>query len=362
MRWAAQAINVTDGDALPGLDVVSRIPGIVRSVTTPEFAGTTFHEVLAKSVLNSVPASSAMPFRYTVNAFRGCSHACAYCYARASHAWLDLGPGDDFERQVVVKTNVAQVLDRELGRSTWRREHVALGTNTDPYQRAEGRYRLMPGIIEALVRHLTPFSVLTKGTLLRRDLPVLSRAAQVVPVGLGVSIAVLDETLQASLEPGTPSARARLDLVRAIRDAGLPCGVFMAPVLPGITDGVDALDGALARISAAGATGVTVLPLHLRPGAREVFFAWLARERPELVPTYRRRYARGAYVSQEYRAWLDDRVAPLLARHGFAASTSRRLRGVPGDADGSFPHGSMPTSVAAAGSATPKALQPALIE
>lgn len=333
MRWEAQRIgdDVADDDAIPGLDVVSRIPGLVRSVTTPEFEGITFHEVRAKSVLNAVPPSSSMPFRHTVNAFRGCTHACAYCYARGSHTWLDLGAGDDFERQVVVKTNVGAVLDRELARPGWSREHVALGTNTDPYQRAEGRYALMPGIIDALVRHRTPFSILTKGTLLRRDLPLISRAAEVVPVGIGVSIAVLDEGLRASLEPGTPTARARLDLVRAVRDAGLPCGVFMAPVLPGITDGVAALDDALARIAAAGATGVTVLPLHLRPGAREVYLAWVARERPDLVERYRRMYERGAYVSVEYRRWLRRRVQPLLTRHGFARVRPGEARGIPLD-------------------------------
>lgn len=345
MRWEAQRIgdDVADDDAIPGLDVVSRIPGLVRSVTTAEFAGITFHEVLAKSVLNAVPAASAMPFRFTVNAFRGCSHACAYCYARGSHTWLDLGPGDDFDRQVVVKTNAAQVLDRELGRPAWDRQHVALGTNTDPYQRAEGRYTLMPGIIDALVRHRTPLSILTKGTLLRRDLPQLSEAAGTVPVGIGVSIAVLDEQVRASLEPGTPSVRARLELVRAVRDAGLPCGVFMAPVLPGITDGLAALDDALARVAEAGATGVTVLPLHLRPGAREVYLGWLARERPDLVERYRRMYARGAYVSLEYRRWLRRRVDPLLVRHGFTRERAGGLRGIPGDDEGAFPPGSLPS-------------------
>lgn len=324
MRWEAQRIgdDVADDDAIPGLDVVSRIPGLVRSVTTAEFAGITFHEVLAKSVLNAVPAASAMPFRFTVNAFRGCSHACAYCYARGSHTWLDLGPGDDFDRQVVVKTNAAQVLDRELGRPAWDRQHVALGTNTDPYQRAEGRYTLMPGIIDALVRHRTPLSILTKGTLLRRDLPQLSEAAGTVPVGIGVSIAVLDEQVRASLEPGTPSARARLELVRAVRDAGLPCGVFMAPVLPGITDGLAALDDALARVAEAGATGVTVLPLHLRPGAREVYLGWLARERPDLVERYRRMYARGAPM------------CPRSTAGGYAAASTRCWSGTasPGSA------------------------------
>src|SRR6185503_13343863 len=162
----------------------------------------------------------------------------------------------------------------------------AMGTNTDPYQRAEGRYRLMPGIIDALARSGTPFSVLTKGTVLTRDLPRLAAAAADVPVSLGVSVALLDRAVHATLEPGTPTPAARLDLVRRITDAGLPCGVMVAPVLPMLTDSDEALDALLGRVAAAGATGATVLVLHLRPGAREWFQAWLAHEHPALVVSY----------------------------------------------------------------------------
>ena len=238
------------------------------------------------------------------------------CFARNTHTYLDLDAGADFDRQIVVKVNVARVLERELRAPRWRREPVAMGTNTDPYQRAEGRYRLMPGIVDALARSGTPFSVLTKGTVLRRDLPRLRAASADVPVGLGVSIALMDRELQARLEPGAPSPEARLQLVRRITDAGLPCGVMVAPVLPMLTDSVDALDALLARIAAAGATGATVLALHLRPGAREWFQAWLAREHPGLVEPYARLYRRGSYVDPAYRRALAERVAPLLRRHG----------------------------------------------
>jgi len=346
MRWDAQALDAEDdGPVLLGR---SSIPGLVRTVTTPDFAGVRFHEVLAKSALNAVPGASAMPFRYTVNTFRGCTHACRYCYARGSHAWLDLDSGAGFDSEIVVKTNVGDVLRRELSRPSWDREHVALGTNTDPYQRAEGRYRLMPTVIDALTASGTPFSVLTKGTLLRRDLPLLARASQHVPVGIGVSLAVWDRALHQTLEPGTPSPRARLDLVRAVRDAGLPCGVFMAPVLPHLTDGVDQIDAALGQLAEAGATGVTVLALHLRPGAREWFMTWLGRERPDLVPAYRRLYGRGAYVPAEYREQLSSRVAPLLARHGLPRSGGGVPRGVAGGGQGAFPRGSVPAGRAAA--------------
>jgi DNA repair photolyase len=273
------------------------------------------------------------------------------CFARRTHEWLELDAGQDFDTQVVVKTNLVDVLRRELARPSWAREHVALGTNTDPYQRAEGRYRLMPGVIEALAGSGTPFSILTKGTLLRRDLPLLVHAAGQVPVGLGVSMAIWDDDLHAAVEPGVPSPRARLDLVRALADAGLPCGVFLAPVLPGLTDGVEHLDAALGAIAAAGATGVTVIPLHLRPGAREWFMAWLSRAHPDLVPRYQQLYARRAYVPAEYRTWLARRVAPLLAAHGLDRRSGGEARqvepaiatGVPGDPEVGFPAGSLPS-------------------
>ena len=235
MRWDGQGVSVDDG-ALPGLQRI----GFVRSVRTPQFEGITFHEVLCKSALNKVPNAAMLPFRYTVNGYRGCSHACRYCFARPTHEYLDLDCGTDFDSQVVVKTNVADVLRRELHRPSWQRETVALGTNTDPYQRAEGRYALMPGIIGALADSGTPFSILTKGTLLRRDLPLITEAARRVDVSVAVSLAVGDPELHKDVEPGTPSPQARLGLISAIRDAGLDCHVMVAPVLPRLTDSVEA--------------------------------------------------------------------------------------------------------------------------
>ena len=238
------------------------------------------------------------------------------CFARNTHTYLDLDAGADFDHQIVVKVNVARVLERELRSARWAREPVAMGTNTDPYQRAEGRYRLMPGIIRALGRSGTPFSVLTKGTVLTRDLPQLAAAAADVSVSLGVSVALLDREVHATLEPGTPTPAARLDLVRRITDAGLPCGVMVAPVIPMLTDSTEALDALLERIAAAGATGADVMALHLRPGTREWFLGWLEREHPELIEPYAQLYRRGAYVEAAYRRTLATRVAPLLRRHG----------------------------------------------
>ncbi|KAA0023488.1 Rv2578c family radical SAM protein [Antrihabitans cavernicola] len=319
MRWQGQALDADDG-ALPGLER----SGLVRSVQTPEFEGVTFHEVLCKSALNKVPGESDLPFDWTINPMRGCSHACRYCFARSTHEYLDLDAGSDFDTQIVVKTNVAAVLRKELARRSWRQEHVALGTNTDPYQRAEGRYRLMPGIIAALTDSRTPFSILTKGTLLRRDLPLLTLAAQQVSVGIGVSLAIHDPDLQKSIEPGTPSPKARLELIRAITDAGLPCNVMVAPVIPYLTDSTSHLDGLLAAIADAGATGVTAFPMHLRASTRGWFLSWLAEQHPALVKRYRLLYGRGAYVAPGYSAWLKGRVGPLIAEHGLGGRSEHR--------------------------------------
>ena len=284
MRWDGQALESEQPDALPGM---AKLSHLVRTVSTPEFAGMRFHEVLAKSALNRVPASSAMPFSWTINPYRGCSHACTFCFARNTHTYLDLDAGKDFDREIIVKTNVAEVLARELARPGWNHEPVALGTNTDPYQRAEGRYRLMPGIIASLADSGTPFSILTKGTLLRRDLPLLAQANRHVVVDIAMTIAVHDDELQKSVEPGAPATLGRLDTVRAVRESGLDCTVFMMPILPYLTDTKDHLERALEQLLVAGATSVMYSALHLRQGARQWFMKWLESNHPGLVDRYR---------------------------------------------------------------------------
>ncbi|HTL40439.1 MAG TPA: Rv2578c family radical SAM protein [Pseudolysinimonas sp.] len=313
MRWGGQQIDAADADALPGL---ATRHDLVRSVQTPEFAGITFHEVLAKSALNHVPGSSnALPFGWTINPYRGCLHQCVFCFARKTHEYLDLDSGRDFDTQIVVKVNVAEVLAKELARPSWGRHPVALGTNTDPYQRAEGRYRLMPGIIAALAASDTPFSILTKGTLLRRDLPLLQAAAELVPVDVAMTIDVFDDALREQVEPGAPTTEARLATIRAVKEAGLNVSVFLMPVLPYLTDSIAHLDRALSQIADAGADSVAYSALHLRPGAREWYWAWLEREHRELVPRYREVFGTGSYAAKEYRAWLAARIRPLLRRH-----------------------------------------------
>ncbi|MFC0528240.1 Rv2578c family radical SAM protein [Phytohabitans kaempferiae] len=321
MRWdnlsAPPDGGVPDGPAPAAPPLPLALPGAVaRTFDTPGFAGMTFYEVRAKSIINRVPGSSRMAFTWTINPYRGCSHACSYCFARGTHTYLDLDAGRDFDTKVVVKINAGELVRRELAAPRWRGEHVAMGTNVDPYQRAEGRYRLMPQILSALRDFANPFSILTKGTLILRDLPPLRQAAEVTQVGVAMSVGFVDERMWRSVESGTPSPRRRLDTVRALTDAGFRVSVLMAPILPGLTDTDDAIEATVAAIAASGASGITPIPLHLRPGAREWYASWLTREFPALAPHYRRLYGRGSYLPKEYQREVTARVRMAARRHG----------------------------------------------
>ncbi len=364
MRWEAQALRAGDGSE-PGDGGTPAAPsallplsGLQRSITTPEFAETTFHEVVAKSALNRVPASSAMPFRWTINPYRGCTHACRYCFARATHEYLDLDAGADFDRQIVVKVNLPEILRRELSRPGWRREPVALGTNTDPYQRAEGRYRLMPGIITALSESGTPFSILTKGTLLGRDLDLLASASRQVAVQVSVSLAMLDPDLAHRVEPGTPTPAARLKLIERLAAAGAEVTVMAMPLLPWLTDSDRHLDELMSALADAGATSVMPGALHLRPGSRDWYLQWIGQEHPELLVGYRRLYARGSYAPASYRTALGRRATAAARRHGLHREAAHRIT----HADGpGVTSGSTAAPVAAPHSGSePAAPQPAL--
>ncbi|NED57857.1 radical SAM protein [Micromonospora aurantiaca] len=254
------------------------------------------------------------------------------CFARNTHTYLDLDAGADFDRKVIVKVNAGELVRRELAAPRWRGAHVAMGTNVDCYQRAEGRYRLMPPIIEALRDFANPFSILTKGTLLLRDLPLLRQAAEVTRVGLSYSVGFVDEVLWRAAEPGTPSPRRRLDAVRRLTDAGFSVGVLMAPILPGLSDDEESIDATVAAVAASGADSVTPLPLHLRPGAREWYARWLAREFPHLVPRYRQLYQAGSYAPQAYQREVTARVRMAARRHGLhrgETGDNRRLPETP---------------------------------
>jgi len=285
-----------------------------RRTDVPGFRGIEFLEVEAKRLLNRV-RGRGVPFDWSINPYRGCTHACVYCFARPTHAFLDLGAGRDFETKIVVKVNAGDVLRRELAAPRWKGEHVAMGTNTDPYQRAEGRYRLMRGILEALADARNPFSILTKGTLILRDLDLLTRAAEHAPVSTAFSIGTLDEDVWRRTEPGTPPPKERVHAVAELNQAGIPCGVLMAPVLPGISDDPRRLRDVVEAAVDAGATHVSPILLHLRPGVREEFLPWLERAYPELVARYEALY-RTPYGPPAARKELGDRVHVLVDAAG----------------------------------------------
>ena len=207
-----------------------------RHVGTGEYEGMEFFHVNARTIVNKVPAASRMPFEYTINAYRGCSHACTYCFARPTHAYLGLGIGEDFERKIVVKVNAVERLRAELRSPKWQGDHIAMGTNTDPYQKAEGKYHLTQGIVRVLAEAGNPFSILTKSTLVLRDLALLAEAAARTKVSLALSIGTLDREVWRLTEPGTPPPDKRLEAVARLNEAGVRCGVLIAPVLPGLSD------------------------------------------------------------------------------------------------------------------------------
>jgi DNA repair photolyase len=329
MRWdnlrlddSGPAAGETVADAPPPagrpgtvLPLIER-GAVARTFDTPGFRGMTFFEVQAKSVVNRVPEASRMPFRWTINPYRGCQHACVYCFARNSHTYLDFDAGADFNTRVVVKVNAPELVRKKMAARGWQGEHIAMGTNVDCYQRAEGRYQLMPGIIGALKDAANPFSILTKGTLILRDIELLAEAAEITDVGLNVSVGFIDKDLWRSVEPGTPAPGRRLEACAALNERGLRCGVLMGPVVPFLSDSPAQLDEAVRQIAAAGATHVMPIVLHLRPGTRDWFFGWLRAQHPGLVDRYLELYGRSAYAPKAYQARIAGQVRELADKHG----------------------------------------------
>jgi DNA repair photolyase len=248
------------------------------------------------------------------------------CFARNTHTYLDLDAGHDFDSKIIVKVNAGELLRRELAARRWRGAHIAMGTNVDCYQRAEGRYRLMPEILAALRDAANPFSILTKGTLILRDLNLLRQAAAVTDVSVSFSVGFLDEATWRAVEPGTPSPRRRLDAVRALTDAGFAIGVLMAPILPGLTDSDESIEQTVGAIATAGAVNVTPLALHLRPGAREWYAAWLTRTHPRLAPRYRELFGNGSYLPHGYQREIAARVRLAARRHGLHQAEAGEAR------------------------------------
>src|SRR4249919_2131285 len=283
MRWDAQ--RVEQDLRLPGVGDGS----VVRTFDAPEAMGINFHEVRARSALNRVPGGR-YGFGWTINPYRGCTHACTFCFARSSHTYLDFDAGRDFEREIVVKVNVPELLRAELAKPAWKRELVALGTNTDPYQWVESRYRMMPAILAALEAAETPVSVLTKSPLVMRDVEIFERMAERLPVSVNLSVPTLDEEAWRATEPHTPSPAARLDAVAELRARGIESGVLIAPLMPGINDDPSQVQPIVDRAREAGATFLGGVALHLRDEVKDVFFAWLAAKRPDLLPKSQQLY------------------------------------------------------------------------
>ena len=285
-----------------------------------EFRGLEFLEVRAQRVINPVPPQSRMSFRYTVNAYRGCSHACSFCFARPTHEYLNLNAGRDFERRIVVKVNAVERVRAEVAAKRWAGDLIAMGTNTDPYQRCEGKYRLTRGIVEVLGEARNPFSILTKSTLILRDLDVLAEAARRTRVQTAFSVGTVDDEVWRLSEPGTPHPRRRLEALARLREAGVPTGVLAAPILPEISDGPAQLKALARALVEAGIESATPIVLHLRPGVKQEYLGWLAEVRPDLLARYDQIYGRRSYAPKSIQAEITARF-----QAAFAAARRRQL-------------------------------------
>jgi DNA repair photolyase len=282
-----------------------------------------YREEPCRTALNRV---KGMPFRWSLNPYTGCAHRCTFCYVRAFEARADRPADDRYGRSIRVKVNVAEVLRREVSRRSWTREEVTIGAATDPYQPVEGRYRLTRACIQELVAAETPLALITRGPLALRDLDLLCDSARRVPVAVHVSIPTLDERVWRATEPGTAPPSRRLDVVRCLAAAGLRVGVALAPILPGITDGLESLRETVRAARRAGASSIWAEPLHLGPGIREHFLAELAHEWPELLARYDQLYERSDYLPDRVRQGLRETVRKEAAEAGAPRRSTIRRR------------------------------------
>jgi DNA repair photolyase len=310
----------------------------VRRVGRGEYRGLEFLEVRARTIINTLPAGP-LPFRHTINAYRGCSHACAYCFARPTHEYLGLDAGTDFDTKIVVKINAVERARAETDPTVWAAEGIAMGTNTDPYQPAEGKYRLTRGLLEVLVERRNPFSVLTKSPLVLRDLDLLECAMEAgIDFRVDLSVPTLDEAVWRMTEPGTPHPRKRIDALARLRASGVASGVVMGPVLPGISDRPEQLQQVVKAALAADASSITPIALHLKPGVKEHFLGWLGAVRPELLGLHQSRYDGRSYAPRAVRTLLQRRVRQLVAQHAAVDHPARRRRLAPVAADHHTPN------------------------
>ena len=289
--------------------------------------GPEYREEACRSALNRV---KGMAFKWSLNPYMGCVHRCTFCYVRAFERRADRPSDDRYGSSIRVKVNVAEVLRRELSRPSWEREWIAIGAATDPYQPAEGRYRLTRACIAALAEARSPFSIITRGPMIVRDIDVLVEAARRANVSVTFSIPTLDEDVWRKTEPSTAHPRQRLKAVSKLVDAGIKTGVGMAPILPGLSDRPGQLREVVKAAREAGATGVWTNVLFLRPGTREHFLQHLAEDWPELVPRYRELYRRRAYLGAEEVKPIKRRVSALARELGVS---DRRARPVEPEAE-----------------------------
>jgi DNA repair photolyase len=283
-----------------------------------------YREEECRSALNRV---KGMPFGWSLNPYTGCAHRCTFCYVRAFERRADRPSDDRYGRSIRVKVNVAEVLARELGRRSWARETVAIGAATDPYQPAEGRYRLTRACIEVLGRAASPFGLITRGPLIVRDVDVLREAARRANVSVTFSVPTLDHEVWRKTEPGTAPPHQRLRALKTLVDAGIKAGVGMAPILPGLSDRPEQLADVVRAARAAGATGVWANLLYLAPGTKEHFLEALARDWPEQLHDYEELYARGAYLPRAEVEPIRLQVRALAREHG--VRDRRRVRLAP---------------------------------
>jgi DNA repair photolyase len=280
-----------------------------------------YREEPCRSALNRV---QGMPFGWSLNPYMGCAHRCTFCYVRAFEQRAERPSGDGYGSSIRVKTNVAAVLRRELARASWERDGVVIGAATDPYQPAEGRYRLTRACIEALADAANPFAIITRGPLIVRDVDVLARAARRADVTVTFSVPTLDTEIWRRTEPGTAPPHQRLRALRQLVDAGIAANVGMAPILPGLSDRPELLAEVVRAARAAGATGIWANVLYLKPGTREHFLEAVARDFPEQLPEYERLYARRAYLPAEETKPVREQVRALARSHGIR--DRRRIR------------------------------------
>jgi DNA repair photolyase len=281
-----------------------------------------YREEPCRSALNRV---KGMPFGWSLNPYMGCAHRCTFCYVRAFELRADRPSDDRYGRSIRVKTNVAEVLRAELARASWNGETIAIGAATDPYQPAEGRYKLTRGCLEALRDASNPFSLITRSPMIVRDLDILVEAASRTDVGIVFSVPTLDEDVWRRTEPGTPPPHRRLEAVTRLVDAGVKAGVGMAPILPGISDSPEQLERVVRAAREAGAIGIWANVLYLKPGTRGHFLDALARDWPEQLDRYERLYASRAYLPKAESNPVRRAVAELRRQYGIADRRPARL-------------------------------------